>query len=104
MALIVRERLHIIPGLVWLNFTTSGWTSTSFHFGLATYNTKLGWTWHIAPGVSYRASKRAARHPHGRRSAAPTGRAHSGGTLVFWALVGLVIFVAVRTDHLSWLW
>lgn len=61
MPLIIRERLHIIPGLVWLNFSRSGWTSTSFHFGLATYNTKLGWTWHIGRGISYRPRRKGRR-------------------------------------------
>ena len=101
MPMIVRERLRIIPGFMWLNFTMSGWTSTSFYFGLATYNTKLGWTWHIAPGVSYRASRHAAKYPHRRRAAYP---ARSGGALLFWALAGLSVFVAVRTGHLEWLW
>jgi hypothetical protein len=64
MPLIVRERLHIIPGILWLNFTKRGWTSTSVHLLFATWNSKLGWTWHIGHGVSYRASRRAATHPH----------------------------------------
>lgn len=68
MPLIVRERLHIIPGLLWLNVSRHGYTSTSVHLGLWTWNSKLGWTTHIAKGVSWRQSRRAARYPHRSRS------------------------------------
>jgi hypothetical protein len=66
MPFIVRERLHIIPGVLWLNFTRRGWTSTSVHLGLWTWNSKLGLTTHIGHGVSYRKSRHAAKYPHRR--------------------------------------
>ena len=52
--LIVKERLHLIPGLLWLNFSKRGYTSTTIHFGLVSWNSKLGWTLHVGHGVSYR--------------------------------------------------
>jgi hypothetical protein len=66
--LIVRERLHLIPGILWWNFSKHGYTSTSVDLGLATWNSKLGWTVHIAHGVSWRQSRHAARYPHRRWS------------------------------------
>jgi hypothetical protein len=65
MPLIVRERLHLIPGILWLNFSRRGYTSTTVHLFLASWNSKIGWTLHVGHGVSYRFPHR--KHPDLRR-------------------------------------
>lgn len=38
-----RERLPIIPGFVWLNFSKTMGVSLSIHVLIATWNTRRGW-------------------------------------------------------------
>jgi hypothetical protein len=57
-----RERLPILPPLLWLNFSKSG-MSWSIHLGFATWNSRLGWYFHGPFGLY----ARERRHPSARR-------------------------------------
>jgi hypothetical protein len=55
-----RERVRIIPGLVWLNFSKSG-VSVSFHAGIATWNSRTGWRFHGPMGLYIQERRRRRR-------------------------------------------
>jgi hypothetical protein len=60
-----RERLWIIPGFVWLNFSKTGGVSLSIHLLVATWNTRRGW-YIDGPFGFYWRERRPARRSYSR--------------------------------------
>lgn len=54
----VRDRLPILPPFIWLNLSKGG-ASVSFHFWIATWNTRRGWHFRGPWGTYLQESRKA---------------------------------------------